>query len=168
VWPPAEVLNVLAALDRPEDPGLRWTTSDQWHVTLLFLGTVPDPDVPELAAALKTVASAVDGPLEAVLGPKTSVLGREVLCVRVAGLQPLAEPVRAVIGPLAGVTEEPPFTGHLTLARARGNRKLPVALRGVPLCVSWPVSEVCLVASTLGRPGAHYETLSTATLGGPR
>jgi len=168
VWPPADVLELLAALDRPDDPALRWTTPDQWHVTLLFLGTVPDAVVPDLADALTEVAAAGSGPHQAVLGPETRVLGRGVLCVPVGGLELLAEPVRATIGPLAGVIEDRPFSGHLTLARARRDKTIPAAQRGVPLRASWSVPEISLVASTLGRPGAHYDTVATATLGGPR
>ena len=52
VWPPYEVVNSIAALERPPLPGLRWTTPDQWHVTMRFLGDVDDGSVPALVAAL--------------------------------------------------------------------------------------------------------------------
>ena len=38
VWPPEEVLDLIGGLARPEVEGLRWTTRDQWHVTLRFFG----------------------------------------------------------------------------------------------------------------------------------
>ena len=38
VWPSPEVVDVLRALPRPDTPGVRWSTEDQWHVTVEFLG----------------------------------------------------------------------------------------------------------------------------------
>ena len=35
VWPPDDVVAELAALPRPDQPGLRWTTPDQWHEKML-------------------------------------------------------------------------------------------------------------------------------------
>ncbi len=158
-------MDVLAAHDRPADHKLRWTTPDQWHVTLTFLGAVPDVIVPELVDGLGTAGRAVAGPLEAVLGHETRVLGRGVLSVPVAGLDALVDSVRGIIGPLAGGAPERRFAGHLTLARARGDRPIPSALRGVPLSATWQVTEVCLVSSILARSGARYETLAAAPLG---
>ena len=40
-WPPPDVADAIAALPRPVEPGVRYTPREQWHVTLLFLGTVP-------------------------------------------------------------------------------------------------------------------------------
>jgi 2'-5' RNA ligase len=37
---PASLISQVRALDRPARAGLRWTTEDQWHVTLCFLGEV--------------------------------------------------------------------------------------------------------------------------------
>ena len=48
-WPPADVVEALRGLDRPVVTGMRWTTADQWHVTLRFLGDVDDP-APVVAA----------------------------------------------------------------------------------------------------------------------
>ena len=45
VRPPDEVLDLIADLPRRAQAGLRWTTRDQWHVTLRFLGEVEDPTV---------------------------------------------------------------------------------------------------------------------------
>ncbi len=45
VWPSAAVVDELRGLERPARPGVRWTTADQWHVTLRFLGEMEDPDL---------------------------------------------------------------------------------------------------------------------------
>ena len=42
-WPPSAVLDALDALPRRDVAGVRWTTREQWHVTLRYLGDV-DPD----------------------------------------------------------------------------------------------------------------------------
>jgi 2'-5' RNA ligase len=119
VRPPEDVLAALAGLARPEHPGLRWSTRDQWHVTLRFLGDVDDPD--PVAAALVAAPLA---PTEAVVGPEVVALNPRVLCVPVAGLDDLAAAVAAA--DLPGVRRPPedrPFRGHLTLARlGRGRR----------------------------------------------
>ena len=44
VWPArGRRPRCCSALDRPDDPGVRWTTRDRWHVTLRFLGEVDRP-----------------------------------------------------------------------------------------------------------------------------
>jgi 2'-5' RNA ligase len=68
VWPNEEVTARIAALDRPEVRGLRWTTPDQWHVTLRFLGQVEDPE-PVVAALAGAAARSVPG--TAHRGPAT-------------------------------------------------------------------------------------------------
>src|SRR4051812_49893486 len=59
VWPPppavAELETVLAAV-RASAPRLRWTTREQWHLTLAFLGEVADDHVPELQQRLARAA----------------------------------------------------------------------------------------------------------------
>ncbi|NIR41602.1 MAG: RNA 2',3'-cyclic phosphodiesterase, partial [Actinobacteria bacterium] len=44
VWPPPSVVDLLARLPRREEPGVRWTTEAQWHVTLRFLGRADPAD----------------------------------------------------------------------------------------------------------------------------
>jgi 2'-5' RNA ligase len=51
VWPPAGVVETLQALERPDIPRLRWTTPEQWHVTLRFLGSFEIEPVMEALAA---------------------------------------------------------------------------------------------------------------------
>ena len=120
VRPPAEVLERVAALDRLSLPGLRWTTPDQWHVTLRFLGQVDDADavVEALTAAVTTAPTA-----EAVLGPATGRFDQRVLHVPVSGPAGLAGAVVGATAHLGRPAEDRPFAGHLTLARvAKGAR----------------------------------------------
>ena len=79
VRPPPEVIDVVAALPRPERHGVRWTRPDQWHVTLRFLGDVERSRArgrPRSATGLAGAAA-----VEVTLGPTTERLGRAVLVV---------------------------------------------------------------------------------------
>ncbi|GLW97469.1 RNA 2',3'-cyclic phosphodiesterase [Microtetraspora sp. NBRC 16547] len=58
--PPVGVLAEIAAEVSPrraEWPGLRWVDDALWHVTLAFLGEVPDPVRPELDVRLARAAA---------------------------------------------------------------------------------------------------------------
>jgi 2'-5' RNA ligase len=152
VWPPAEVLDALEHLERPARPGLRWTTRDQWHVTLRFLGRVEDPEsvqdaLQDLGWLPATTASA---------GPSTAKLGASILCVPVAGLDELAV---AVAEATTGQPPPEPYRGHLTLARA----KRGVAIRdlaGVPFTAAWTVDQFSLVESETHPDGARYQVVA--------
>lgn len=155
-WPSAEVCDALAALGRPDEPGVRWTTRDQWHVTLRFLGTA---NVDDAVAALATI----DAPAAvAELGPVVSRLGRDAVVVPVHGLDELAA---RVVFATAHVGEPPdprPFTGHLTLARLRARAACGIA--GSPLRASFAVHEVALVRSDTPPDGARYTAIATQPL----
>jgi 2'-5' RNA ligase len=152
VWPSPEVVDAVAAFERPAVPGLRWTTPDQWHVTLRFLGEVPAADVGAVADALPGGAAP-----EVVLGPVTTVLGAEVLVVPVDGLDHLAAAVREATLALVPEVGRRRFTGHLTLARAARRSRVPPELVGGPLAGAWRATRISLVRSTSGRAGARYE-----------
>ncbi len=47
----AELAAVAAPVRRSAPKALRWTNPDQWHVTLTFLGDVPEDAVTGLATA---------------------------------------------------------------------------------------------------------------------
>ena len=152
-WPPGPVLDQLAALDRPDEPGVRWTQRDQWHVTLRFLG---ECDVGEAAAALD---AAVLPPAGATLGPAVARLGRSVIAVPVAGLDDLVAAVVRATGAVGRRPESRPAGNHLTLARTRGRRHS--ALIGEPFSARFPVDAVHLVESRSGPGGVTYESRSS-------
>jgi 2'-5' RNA ligase len=163
VHPPPEVLDALAALPRTERPGVRWTTREQWHVTLRFLGEVDDhaPVAEAVAAAVAPLA-----PVDAVAGPEVTTLGPGVVCVPVAGLDDVAA---AVVRATAGVGQPPgdrPFRGHLTLARVRRGSGNPRRLAGAPFSATWRTTSVEVVRSRLHPAGARYDVLASAPLGG--
>jgi len=154
VWPPPEVLDRVAALERPAVEGLRWTVYDQWHITLRFLG---ETEVAPVVEALRGVAVA---PFGARLGPALGRFDHRVLHVPVAGVDDLARAVVSTTARLGRPPDERPFHGHLTLARAgKGARVDLRQLAGVPLEATWEVSSFCLVESRLSPAGARYAVL---------
>ena len=164
VWPPDDVLSLIAALPRPEVEGLRWTTRDQWHVTLRFFGSV------ELESASEALRSVAASSTTAALGPETGRFGKRILHVPVDGLADVAKAVVRATKSVGKPPEPRPFSGHLTLGRARDRRR-GVDLRalvGTPIAAEWPVTEVCLVESHMSSKGASYEVVETLSLPGGR
>jgi RNA 2',3'-cyclic 3'-phosphodiesterase len=160
-------MEAVRALARPELRHLRWTTPEQWHVTLRFLGEVADPD--PVARALHEVSGALrasgEPPVEAVMGPASAWFpGRNILQVPVAGLDALASAVARATAPW-GAPPEQPFSGHLTLARTRGRVRGPASLAGAPLAAEWSVPAIELVSSTPGPAGSRYRVEAQVALG---
>lgn len=148
--PPTEVLDQLASLPRPETTGVRWTTRDQWHLTLRFLGEV------DLRAGEVALGSLAGFPARDItLGSATERLGRANLVVRAAGADDLG----------AALEPDREFIGHLTLARSR-RKHIPDELLGTPMTASWTATSVSLVRSTLAPLGAIYEDVASIPLEG--
>ncbi len=156
---PDPVADLVAALPRPERPGVRWTTPAQWHITLRFLGEAPPEEI------VPAVQGVVDdrGPEEApiaALGPVVAWFpGRRVLQVPAAGIDGLAAAIRPATEEW-GPRDEPPFAGHLTLARTIGGRRGPADLAGSRLSAHFPVTEIGVYASRPRPQGSVYERLS--------
>jgi 2'-5' RNA ligase len=153
VWPPPSVVEIIAGLPRTEIAGLRWTTPEQWHVTVRFFG---EADVDEAIEA----CTHIDTPgCDLTLGPRIERLGRGVVMVPVHGLEPVAD---SVVGATAGIGRAPEpraFRGHVTLARTKGTATC--GLVGQPVSTGWTATEIALVRSDLHPHGARYTTVAT-------
>lgn len=168
LWPPPPVLDAVAALTRPDHAALRWTTRDQWHLTVRFLGEVDD----ELPALASTLEAGLGGqsPLDVGLGPAVSWLGRPGRSPLVVPAEGVAGLARAVLGCTAGFGRAPerrPYRGHLTVARVRHRRSAPPSVAGEAIHATWRADRVAVVRSRLDPGGASYETLAEVPLGGP-
>ena len=170
----AELAAALAAL--PDTPGVRWTRSEQWHVTLAFLAEVDDRKRDELAERLTRVAHRHAPPTLALAGGGR--FGKQALWTRVEGdrtaLRRIADSVRAAARRCGLPTDSRPYRPHLTLARgghpAPDLAPLAAALDGFT-GRSWTAAELHLVRSVLGAgPGrtARHETVATWPLTGRR
>jgi RNA 2',3'-cyclic 3'-phosphodiesterase len=160
--PPA-LTRRLRALDRPARDGLRWTTEDQWHVTMRFLGEVSSSG--PVREALAPVASRFED-VTATLGPRPVVLGGRVWVLPVSGLDSLAAAVLEATSAAVPETGRRPFRGHVTLARARQPGAL-TGLPGVEVRGEWTVDALTLVCSHLHRDGARHEVVDRWSLGKP-
>lgn len=159
--------------------GLRWVRPDQLHLTVRFLGDVPEELAARLVAACEGVLAAPAFELE--LGPPAwlpaDAAPRVLMLPVVAGLEPLRHVKGLVDGRLPeGVPPDDPrpFTPHLTLARVRDEhrREVRAVAREVaeargPGVVS-QVAHVSLVRSVLSPQGPDYRELARLGLGGAR
>jgi 2'-5' RNA ligase len=167
-WPSAAVVDTLRTLERPDIGGVRWTSESQWHVTVRFLGSVEDSEVPAVVDALRVgLAGAAGG--EALLGPETACFGRGVLMVPVSGHDALAAAVTRATASFGEPPDPRPFHGHLTLARSGGGRGRGRGadlrqLAGRPVAGSWSVSELTLVRSHTEPSRVRYEVLERFSL----
>ncbi|MGW3043484.1 RNA 2',3'-cyclic phosphodiesterase [Kitasatospora sp. NPDC001159] len=133
VIPPVTALQGLADAVAPVRglPGadrLRWTTVEDWHLTLVFLGEVPAERLPGLEAGLADVAEV--HPVHRLRIAGAGRFGDRVLW---AGLEGQTWALRRLAGAANEATEEVvgevdafQFHPHLTLARAgthRGHRR---------------------------------------------
>ena len=165
VWPDADAMAALATVPRLEAPAVRWVPPHRWHVTLAFLGEIPDMRREQSVDALNAAAWRIDQAPVVTLGPATVALGRSVLCVPADGLEPAATAVRAAALEGGVAFDRTAFRGHLTLGRARRRGgAVPPDLIGVPVSTGWTAREICLIASVDGPRGVRYETLATVAV----
>lgn len=127
VPPPIVLLELRAAMTTlpHTDPGLRWTRPDTWHITLAFLGEVPDESLPDVRERLARAASR-NTPMELAIAGGGQFGGRALW----AGIQGdrdrlgrLAEAVNAAVRRCHIKVEDRAFRPHLTLARVRGMQR---------------------------------------------
>jgi 2'-5' RNA ligase len=141
IRPPADVVEVLAAVRREPVAGVTWAVPELWVVKLRPLGHVPAHLVDPLVTAL---ADELDGvpPARCTLGPATRRLGGQWLGAPVSGLDDLAALVFDATVGLVPVTHPQPFQADVVLARGR----VPAALAGEPVAAEWTAQEVVLAA----------------------
>ncbi|HET8540813.1 MAG TPA: RNA 2',3'-cyclic phosphodiesterase [Anaeromyxobacter sp.] len=181
--PPEPVRRRLAALavDLRRSAGrhadeVRWVPPENVHLTLQFLGAVPEERVGGIEAAIRSV-SASARPLSLELrgaGGFPNARRPRVVWAGVAGeidaLAALATELGRHLAPLGFAPEERPFSAHLTLGRARDGRGAPglagalahaAEAGGTP----WRAAEVVLFESHLSPKGPRYEAILRAPLG---
>ena len=123
--PPPEAVEHLEhflEVRRQAGAGLRWSATEQWHLTLAFMGSAPERVVEDVVAGVAEVAARTPPPVLAVVGGGCfpDVTRARVLWAgldAVPSLVPLAGSVRSACAVAGGSPEGGPFRPHLTLAR---------------------------------------------------
>ena len=173
---PAAVEDLDDFLDVRRDAGhgLRWSSPDQWHVTLAFMGSAPDRVTEDVVAGVAVAADRL-APVPLAFeggGCFPDVARARVLFAGVsdgAALAPLARAVRSACSVAGAAPEGGPFHPHVTLARfprpADATRWVRVldTYAGPP----WTAAEVAVVASHLPRergPRPRHEVLARLPL----
>ncbi len=176
IFPPPEVRRVALEAARGAARNLgdrvRWTRLDNVHLTLKFLGDVPEEKLEDIGAALMEVCAnhaSFDASL-ASFGAFPSARRARVVWAGVGTgseeVRALAADVGAALGPLGFGHEERAYVPHATLGRIRGR---PVSLdlpASVPGELGFGIARIELVKSTLSPGGSVYEALEGFGLGG--
>jgi len=181
LWPPAGVVDELrtaVAGVRDLAPGLRWATSEQWHLTLAFLPEVADRNTDELLERLDRATSRRK-PLDLRLAGAGAFPNAGHAKVLWAGVEHEGEELMRLAGGVRAAGAKSGlevgggrFHAHLTLARLSVPADVTRWLRVLDEYVgpSWQAHEVQLIASYLGqgRQGrARHEVQEIFSLGPP-
>jgi 2'-5' RNA ligase len=155
---------------------VRWVAPDAIHLTLQFLGAVPEERVAALEAAVAEAAAestALRLEVRGAGGFPSARRPRVLWAGLVGDLEPLAALAAGVgrrLAPLGYPPEERAFSPHLTLGRAREARGAPglgaaIASAAEQEGPPWRATDVCLVESHLSPSGARYEVVARFALG---
>ncbi|MDA8369285.1 MAG: RNA 2',3'-cyclic phosphodiesterase [Nocardiopsaceae bacterium] len=172
ITPPAQVLDEVAGTAGglcSAAGELRWSSRDDWHLTLLFLGEVAQDDLPGLREHLAEEAARHARPRLAVRGAGTFPGDDTRAGVLWAGIEgdldglgALAAGLRKAARTAGFGVERRAYVPHLTLARSRRPTDMSTvraALSQLTTCF-WTVDDVHLMHS---RPGGEprYTTVAT-------
>lgn len=162
----------LADLDR----SIRWTRPEQVHLTVKFLGEVPESQVPQICRTTVEVAGQL-APIPLIVdGTGCFPPGGPVRIVW-AGIQgpppelvTCHEAIERAFAQLGYPPEERAFRPHLTIGRSRDQRgargvRDAIATAGDLGCPPFTAGELVVFQSVLGRSGPAYTRLVTAKLG---
>ncbi len=177
---PDAVRQRLAALQtqlRELDRAVRWTRPEQIHLTLKFLGDVPDPQIARVCEVVRTTLAA-RGCFELEVqgvgcfppqGPPRIVWAG--LAGPPAELVSMYESFEVAFGELGYPPEGRAFRPHLTLGRTRDRSPVHAVRPALHGLVSFSagaftVRQLVLFESVLGRGGATHTPLMRAELAG--
>lgn len=167
ILPPPEVQEALARAARSLPViGVRWVRPENIHLTLKFLGEIPEESTPQIDAALSEIARA-RSPFHIQpegLGAFPSPQRARILWAGVGAgstdLEELAATVDEALSSLGFEREQRSFRAHLTLGRARGRpARLEVAELGSRI-PGFTAAALHLMKSAQGESGVYYESLA--------
>jgi 2'-5' RNA ligase len=172
---PAQVRAALADVQerlRAGEPGWRFVHPQGVHLTLRFLGEVPEPRLLELSPRWRAAASSAEPADVEVAGlgifpprgrPRVLWIG---LQDRSGGaLAALAQALEAEARAAGFPPEDRPFAPHLTLARAAAEGRPRRSVLELGLLGAFRAESVTLFRSVPGRGGAVYTALEHYPIG---
>ena len=175
---------IIAALGRATPPrAVSWVKADNIHLTLKFLGDIPQTHIAPISAALAEAASAVESFSFSVsgLGCFPNLKRPRVVWAGIdpAGAKSLIELQAAVEQQLAALpypAEARAFSPHITLGRVRREARPEDAVKAGEAVRAQSkielghelVNAVILMKSDLRPGGPVYTPLFSAALGGAR
>jgi 2'-5' RNA ligase len=177
----ADIKDVLRGVQaRPQCQGLRvrWTSPEQMHLTLVFLGATDEREVTPVGQAM-SAAVAAHRPLRLSLGGLGAFpdLARpKVVWCGVNGdtdqLAHLRTAIRGAIGAVVAPADDGPYTPHLTIGRVRRDaqaaerRMVGNTLEHAEALprLSWSVDQVVLYESVPSASGVRHVPLLSAPL----
>jgi RNA 2',3'-cyclic 3'-phosphodiesterase len=136
------------------------------HVTLVFLGSVPQRRLPQLQAIAQRAARAraQDVPLSLRLDALAHWPRQQILCALAADEPPLAQALAAALKDAAAAAgfspDLKPFHAHVTLARKVARAALRPALRAL----LWRFDSFALIDSRTETDGAVYSVIESYAL----
>ncbi len=154
---------------------LKWTPDHQWHLTVAFLGSVSEEQLPAAVGALGSAAASAPAEIELSLAGGGR-FGKRVLWVGVddrpeGAVALLGTAARGALNDAGLPVDEKEVHPHLTLTRSRGRRGPGIdegLVEAVPqLDAAWTVDELVLFSSIRqghGQPN-RYEAIDRFPLG---
>ncbi len=162
---------------REFDRTVRWPRPEQMHLTLKFLGEVPDDQVQAVCTAAQAVAAQVE-PFEVYLAScgcfpprgRVRIVHTGLVDRSQHNLQQCRDLCEREFAELGFAREHRPFTAHLTIGRVREDRtdgRLRAAVEHLSCeAVSQSVKALCVVQSILSPAGARYANVACHQLSG--
>lgn len=157
------------------DRQVRWTPAEQMHVTVQFLGEVPDRDVVGVTDGL-IKAGGMGVPFDMDVGGVGCFPPRGPVRVVWVGarddsgsMKRTVEAVHGAMEALGVPRESRPWTGHITIGRVREDRTGSAMRDAITSCqtvrVRQRVEAVVLMSSVLSPHGARYSVVQSVPLG---
>lgn len=159
---------------RADADGVRWVKPSGLHLTLKFLGEVPDRDVVKVTEAVAQATRTAE-PFEMAIGGCGCFPPRGPVRIVWAGvfeasgaLAPCVESLERRLEGLGFPRERRPFAPHITIGRVRDDRSAGRLRSAVEAFIldrtGQAVDEVTVMSSELSPKGATYAAISRAEL----
>ncbi len=182
IYPKTTVVGQLESLQNNLRKGflrgdIRWTRTEQLHLTLHFLGYIKTTQLVEFESVIDTVSGKYP-PFQLVaekLGCFPSQKSPRILWTGLSGdiaiLQKIKDDLSVALAPLGYVPEKREFHPHLTLARFGELKRKEmeqltreIVLHEAKKFGEWRVEKIDLMQSVLSSTGANYRVLRSFSL----